>query len=44
MRRLLIALALATMSAVAAAQPQLKTLNVIVFPGGWNLPIWAAER
>jgi ABC-type nitrate/sulfonate/bicarbonate transport system substrate-binding protein len=22
----------------------LKTLNVIVFPGGWNLPIWAAER
>jgi ABC-type nitrate/sulfonate/bicarbonate transport system substrate-binding protein len=21
-----------------------KTLNVIVFPGGWNLPIWAAER
>lgn len=44
MRRLLTALALATMSAVAAAQPQLKTLNVIVFPGGWNLPIWAAER
>lgn len=28
----------------AQAQPQLKTLNVIVFPGGWNLPIWAAER
>ena len=26
------------------AQPQLKTLNVIVFPGGFNLPIWAAER
>ena len=22
----------------------MKTLNVIVFPGGWNLPIWAAER
>ncbi len=32
------------MSAVASAQPQLKPLNVIVFPGGWNLPIWAAER
>jgi ABC-type nitrate/sulfonate/bicarbonate transport system substrate-binding protein len=31
-------------SAVASAQPQLKPLNVIVFPGGWNLPIWAAER
>lgn len=28
----------------AQAQSQLKTLNVIVFPGGWNLPIWAAER
>jgi ABC-type nitrate/sulfonate/bicarbonate transport system substrate-binding protein len=22
----------------------LKTLSVIVFPGGWNLPLWAAER
>jgi ABC-type nitrate/sulfonate/bicarbonate transport system substrate-binding protein len=22
----------------------LSTLNVIVFPGGWNLPLWAAER
>lgn len=29
----------------ALAQPKpLQTLNVIVFPGGWNLPIWAAER
>lgn len=42
MRRLLVALAFVSMSAVA--QPQPKTLNVIVFPGGWNLPIWAAER
>lgn len=42
--RLLAALALSVMSAVASAQPQLRTLNVIVFPGGWNLPIWAAER
>lgn len=32
------------MSTAAAAQPRLQTLNVIVFPGGWNLPIWAAER
>jgi ABC-type nitrate/sulfonate/bicarbonate transport system substrate-binding protein len=38
------ALVLIAMSAVASAQPQLRTLNVIVFPGGWNLPIWAAER
>ena len=22
----------------------LQTLNVIVFPGGFNLPLWAAER
>jgi len=39
----LTAFALALTSA-AAAQPQLKTLNVIVFPGGFNLPTWAAER
>ena len=26
------------------AQPQLKPLNVIIFPGGFNLPTWAAER
>jgi len=44
MSRVLVALALAAVSAVASAQPQLKPLNVIVFPGGWNLPIWAAER
>ncbi|HET7669970.1 MAG TPA: ABC transporter substrate-binding protein [Burkholderiales bacterium] len=42
--RLLALLVLTVMSATAAAQPQLRTLNVIVFPGGWNLPIWAAER
>ena len=28
----------------AQAQPQPRTLNVIVFPGGFNLPTWAAER
>ena len=28
----------------AHAQPQPRTLNVIVFPGGFNLPTWAAER
>jgi ABC-type nitrate/sulfonate/bicarbonate transport system substrate-binding protein len=44
MSRVLAAFALAAMSAIATAQPQLKPLNVIVFPGGWNLPIWAAER
>jgi len=42
--RFFAALVLGAMSAVASAQPQLRTLNVIVFPGGWNLPIWAAER
>jgi ABC-type nitrate/sulfonate/bicarbonate transport system substrate-binding protein len=42
--RVLAASALAAMSAVAAAQPQLKPLSVIVFPGGFNLPLWAAER
>lgn len=30
--------------AAASAQPQLKPLSVIAFPGGFNLPIWAAER
>ena len=35
---------LSVASSAAFAQPQLKPLNVIVFPGGWNLPIWAAER
>ena len=41
-RRVLAAWALAAMSTVAIAQPQ--PLNVIVFPGGFNLPTWAAER
>lgn len=44
MRGVLAAFAVAFMSTAALAQPQPKTLNVIVFPGGWNLPIWAAER
>jgi len=49
MSRVLVALALAAMSAVASALPQVKPpqltpISVIVFPGGWNLPIWAAER
>ena len=38
----LIALALAA-AAYGQAKP-LQTLNVIVFPGGFNLPLWAAER
>jgi ABC-type nitrate/sulfonate/bicarbonate transport system substrate-binding protein len=42
MSRLLVALAFVSMS--AAAQPQLKPLSVIVFPGGFNLPVWAADR
>ena len=44
MRLLFFGLVFAAMSAAANAQTQLRTLNVIVFPGGWNLPIWAAER
>ena len=31
-------------SAVWAQAKTLQTLNVIVFPGGFNLPLWAAER
>ena len=42
MTRILVAGALAAMSTFAMAQPQ--ALNVIVFPGGFNLPTWAAER
>jgi len=42
MTRILVAWALAAMSTFAMAQPQ--ALNVIVFPGGFNLPTWAAER
>ena len=37
MSRVLAAFALAAMSALASAQPQLKPLSVIVFPGGFNL-------
>ena len=36
------AVALSLATAAASAQPQ--SLNVIVFPGGFNLPTWAAER
>lgn len=37
--------ALAVMTTSAEAQPKaLQNLSVIVFPGGFNLPIWAAER
>jgi ABC-type nitrate/sulfonate/bicarbonate transport system substrate-binding protein len=43
-RRILAACAMAALAGAATAQPQLRPLNVIVFPGGWNLPIWAAER
>ena len=43
MSRLLAAI-LAFVAMSAAAQPQLKPLSVIVFPGGFNLPLWAAER
>lgn len=43
MRFLLFTLLLAT--STAFAQPKaLQKLEVIVFPGGFNLPIWAAER
>lgn len=43
-RTFLAFIAVAALSGAAMAQPKLQTLNVIVFPGGWNLPIWAAER
>jgi ABC-type nitrate/sulfonate/bicarbonate transport system substrate-binding protein len=43
-RALLALIAAAAFSGAAVAQPKVQTLNVIVFPGGWNLPIWAAER
>ena len=44
MSRLVLAFALTLMSVIATAQTQLKPLSVIVFPGGFNLPTWAAER
>ena len=43
-RALLAAVAAAALSGAATAQPQRQALNVIVFPGGFNLPTWAAER
>jgi ABC-type nitrate/sulfonate/bicarbonate transport system substrate-binding protein len=39
------ALALASLTAFAQApSPPLTTLRVLAFDGGWNLPIWAAQR
>ena len=43
MRFLLFTLLLAASTAFAQPKP-LQKLEVIVFPGGFNLPIWAAER
>ena len=43
MKLLLVLLSLVASSAIAQPKP-LQKLEVIVFPGGWNLPIWAAER
>lgn len=37
-------LALAAAAAAFAQAKPLQTLSVIVFPGGFNLPLWAAER
>ncbi|HVL35303.1 MAG TPA: ABC transporter substrate-binding protein [Burkholderiales bacterium] len=43
--RALVVVFFSAFAAAAWAQPKpLQTLNVIVFPGGFNLPIWAAER
>jgi ABC-type nitrate/sulfonate/bicarbonate transport system substrate-binding protein len=44
MRCILAACAAAVLSGAATAQPKMQSLNVIVFPGGFNLPTWAAER
>lgn len=44
MKALLAACAMAMLSGAAAAQPKAQTLSVIIFPGGFNLPTWAAER
>lgn len=41
LRRLLVASALWFLSGLAPAQ---QTVNVIVFPGGFNWPIWAAQE
>jgi ABC-type nitrate/sulfonate/bicarbonate transport system substrate-binding protein len=44
-RDLLLAFVAATaLSGAALAQPKVQALSVIVFPGGFNLPTWAAER
>jgi len=46
-RRLLAFAALALASLIVYAQapsPPLTTLRVLAFDGGWNLPIWAAQR
>ena len=46
-RRLFAFLAFALASVTAYAQapsPPLTTLRVLAFDGGWNLPIWAAQR
>src|SRR6478609_5962906 len=40
---LALALASVTTSAQAPSTP-LTTLRVLAFDGGWNLPIWAAQR
>ena len=37
-------LALATCGAVSAQQAAQQTLKVIVFPGGFNWPIWVAQE
>ena len=44
MTRGLAAACVMVLSSAAMAQPQPQVLNVIVFPGGFNLPTWAAER
>ena len=37
-------LALASLAAHGQASAPLATLRVLAFDGGWNLPIWAAQR
>jgi len=40
----LLAFALASVTAYAQAPAPLTTLHVLAFDGGWNLPMWVAER
>src|SRR6476469_2392597 len=40
----LLAFALASVRAYAQAPAPLTTLHVLAFDGGWNLPIWTAQR